>query len=192
MAQLMMQAKIKECKFPEFYDDITYRRFNGTPEDIDTWVDICRNGLGSETDGREKYDNCMLGRRGYKPSDTFFVLKDGCPVATVTAVVYEDDKMGYLHMVGSKPECRGLGIGNYMNEIANAEFYSRGCEAAYLTTDEFRVPAIKSYLKAGYLPVEYDTGMKERWEAWLSEHGYSDIDFIDEDGNKVDTLLPTE
>lgn len=192
MAQLMMQAKIKESKFPEFYDDISYRRFNGSAEDIDTWVDICRNGLGSAEDGPEKYDACMLGRKGYKPTDTFFVLKDGYPVGTVTAIVYDDDKMGYLHMVAARKEFCGLGIGNYMNEIANAEFYSRGAKAAYLTTDEFRVPAIKSYLKAGYLPVQYDVGMKERWEKWLSEFGYHDIDFIDEDGNKVDTLVPTK
>ncbi len=191
MAQLKMFAKINKCDFPEFYDDISYRRFNESDEDIDTWVDICRNGLGSAEDGREKYKNCMLDHEGYKPSDTFFILKNNVPVATVTAIVFDDDKIGYLHMVAARKEVTGQGIGNYMNELANAEFYSRGCVGAFLTTDEFRIPAVKSYLKAGYRPVEYDEGMRERWEKWLSENNYSDIEFVDENGKVLDILLPS-
>jgi ribosomal protein S18 acetylase RimI-like enzyme len=43
-------------------------------------------------------------------------------LATITAIVHEDGQ-GYIHMVASKPECRGLGIGNAMNYLAMKKLY---------------------------------------------------------------------
>ena len=48
--------------------------------------------------------------------------------------------------------------------------------------------AIKAYLRAGYKPVLYTGEMEERWCKFLSEHGYSGIDAVDEDGNFIKKL----
>ena len=45
----------------------------------------------------------------------------------------------------------------------------------YLTTDEWRKPAIKNYLTAGFHPVEYDVGMPERWAGVFAEMGIEPV-----------------
>lgn len=193
MAQLKMFWNVTECDYPENYDGFSYRRFDGSEKEINEWVEICKYGLASPEDGREYFDNTMLSRPYYKPSDTFFVIKDGEPVATVTAIVNDCEdsrKLGYVHMVAAKDSVRGKGLGSYMTKIAKAEFYARGCYGAYLTTDEFRVPAVRCYLNEGFNPVEYDEGMERRWVKWLSENEYHNVDYVDEQGQKIKTLLP--
>ena len=59
----------------------------------------------------------------------------------------------------------------------------------YLTTDDFRLPAIVGYLKAGFVPVIYDEGMVERWQKicdQLNMHGY---EMLNDDGTKSGVIL---
>lgn len=192
MDQLKMLMKVKKCGFPEDRNGFSCRKFDGSEADIDIWLGICKNGLAAPDDGREKYENSMLKMEGYKISDTYFVLYEGKEVGTVTAIVYDEKKQGYMHMVAAVPEVRGKGIGAYMADIAAFEFFSRGCETAVLKTDEFRVPAVKSYLRAGFLPVLYSEGMEERWSLWLKQNGYKNIDMVDEQGAFVKTLVQND
>ena len=46
-----------------------------------------------------------------------------------------------------------------------ARFLSAGYRNIYLKTDDFRLPAIKIYLKLGYAPFLFTPEMKARWEA---------------------------
>lgn len=192
MAQLKMLLNVEKCDFPADRNGFSFRKFTGSIEDIYIWLEICKNGLAKPEDGIEKYENSMLKQEGYKISDTYFITYGEKCVGTVTALVFDEKKQGCMHMVAAIPEVRGKGIGSYMADIVKYEFYSRGCETAYLTTDEFRVPAVKSYLSAGFRPVLYDSGMEDRWLLWLTEHGYSDIDMLDESGNFVKKLLPSK
>ena len=62
----------------------------------------------------------------------------------------------------------------------------------YLTTDDWRVPAIVSYLKAGFQPVLYDKGMEERWRTLcntLDLHGY---EMLTEEGEPTGIILCIE
>ena len=86
-------------------------------------------------------------------------------------------------MVGSLPECRGLGIGHAMLSFALEQMTERGCTHAVLTTDDFRLPAIKTYLDAGFRPVLYrdpESDMRERWHAVIAALGYEPVAFITE------------
>ena len=114
----------------------------------------------------------------------------GSPVATVTAIVHPEARRGYVHMVAAAPSCRGLGVGGLMNRIACAVFWEAGCETADLTTDDFRIPAIRSYLSAGFLPVDWDEDMAERWETILRDLGRSQVEMVREDGSPARLLLP--
>ena len=51
-----------------------------------------------------------------------------------------------------------------------------------LTTGEGRVAAVKSYLSAGFLPVEYAEGMVDRWEKVLATYHIDHIQMLNEDG----------
>lgn len=55
-------------------------------------------------------------------------------------------------MVCAAPWARGYGIGTALARLAVNELLERGMETAHLTTDDFRLPAIRTYLEAGFVP----------------------------------------
>ena len=67
-------------------------------------------------------------------------------------------------MVACKESCRGKGIGSLLNQIALYELKKEGMETAYLTTDDWRLPAIKSYLRVGFEPDLSTDEFRERWK----------------------------
>lgn len=100
-----------------------------------------------------------------------FICKGGEPVATATAweTGGEDGQRWYLHMVGVKPEYSGRGLGFAASLAALHKMEESGAEAAYLETDDFRLPAIRIYLKLGFLPVHTDASHPGRWERILRQ-----------------------
>ncbi len=50
------------------------------------------------------------------------------------------------------------------------------------------MPAVRSYLRAGFFPVEYDEGMPERWEKLLRELNIKNVEMVDINGNTVRIL----
>ena len=52
-----------------------------------------------------------------------------------------------------------------MSDIAVWAFKTQGMKTARLRTDDWRIPAIKTYLKAGFTPdITSEPDYKERWE----------------------------
>ena len=96
-------------------------------------------------------------------SDVLFLKYHGDAVGTVTAFV-RDDGEGELHMVSICPEYRGRGLSKYLNFAGQMKLLRDGVKHIFLTTDEFRKSAIKGYMSAGFLPVDSDVDMKQRWE----------------------------
>ena len=86
-------------------------------------------------------------------------------------------------MVGIRTEFRGKGLGKYINNVAVKKLAEQGSDYIFLTTDEWRKGAVKSYLSAGFIPVEYDEeeDMKGRWEWMLCELGVDSVDMVYED-----------
>lgn len=69
--------------------------------------------------------------------------------------------------------------------------YDNGCDSAILTTDDFRVSAVKSYLTAGFVPIFYsdiDDNMEQRWIDMLNILKISSTDAVDDNGVFVKTL----
>ena len=67
-------------------------------------------------------------------------------------------------MVAAKDSARGKGIGNLMSAFAVGELKRRKMETAYLTTDDFRIPAIKSYIKGGFYADLSTEDFRDRWD----------------------------
>ena len=76
---------------------------------------------------------------------------------------------GYIHWVGGIPEFRGRGLGRLVSLATLHEFVTMGCAAAVLDTDDFRIPAIKTYLALGFAPELANPSHASRWAALKGE-----------------------
>lgn len=72
---------------------------------------------------------------------------------------------GELGWVAAHPDHRGHKLGWTVCAVVTNRLRAAGYDNIYLKTDDFRAPAILTYLRMGYLPFLYTEGMAERWEA---------------------------
>ena len=192
MSQLKLYKTLTEpCEFPTDLGGFEYRSYNGSVEDRAAWAEICKNGLVGDDADDTRFIDVIEGADGYKPENVFFITENGNPVATITALVQENGR-GWVHMVSVHKDSRGKGLGAYLNQIALAALSKANCTYVGLTTDEFRVPAVKSYLRAGFRPVLYEEDMEARWLFWLNRYGYMNIDCYDNDNKFVKNLCTVE
>ena len=170
---------IADLTLPEGYSLVNYKE---CVEDKAAWVECCKNGLVGDDTAPEFFDDCVAGVDDCVPEkDVFFLDYNGEHVGTASAIYHPAEKKGQLHMVGIKTEFRGKGLGKYLNNAAVKKLAAQDADYIYLTTDEWRKGAVKSYLTAGFVPVEYDVDMKGRWEWMLCELGVDSVDMVNED-----------
>lgn len=182
MAQLKMfrlsTAPFKELTLPDGYGYSYYC----CREDKLAWCECCKNGLVPDDADEKNFDDRIINHDFVNPEkDVFFLDYNGEHIGTATAVHHTDDNSGELHMVGMREEFRGKGLGKYLNNFAIKKLLGDGVDYIELTTDEWRIGAVKSYLTAGFLPVKYDMGMVTRWEYMLTILGIDSCDMINED-----------
>ena len=189
MKQLKMiryKGEYTKRALPEGY---SFSFFVESKEDIAAWCDICRaaNMVKSENN-EESFDKIIRSVKGIEPEkDLFCVVDDkGRRVATSTLIHNKEKNTGYLHMVAAVPDVRNKGIGHAMLSFAIAMAEERGIEYCILTTDDYRLPAIKNYLVGGFLPVIYDgldEEMRTRWSEVAKNLGIElkEKDFIIEE-----------
>jgi mycothiol synthase len=60
---------------------------------------------------------------------------------------------GYVHWVGTHPDFRGQRLAYALVAKVLQDFVVRGYQDAYLETQPYRLPAIKTYLRLGFIPV---------------------------------------
>jgi mycothiol synthase len=70
---------------------------------------------------------------------------------------------GELGWVAARPEHGGKGLGLAVCAAATRRFLEDGFEDIYLQTDDWRLAALKVYLKLGYEPFLFAPDMKKRW-----------------------------
>ena len=153
-----------QAKTPVLPEGVTVETFNERENALNEWLDIVQYGLSNGLMGAEYYENCMTSRELYKENMCNFIVKDGKAIATITVICDYDKKEGYIHMVACKPECRGQGFGTLLNDIALYILKREGMQTAHLTTDDFRIPAIKSYLRCGFTPDRSTEDFCKRWD----------------------------
>ena len=166
-----MRWKKGDMPAPPDWDGFVCRSFNGSDEDIEKWLDIVADGL---TDGRQDPDffrECMYSH-GPLEFDKFFIVEyGGEPAATLAVICDYEKREGYIHMVACRTPFRGRGVGTRLNTEAVRALIGAGMETAYLTTDDFRIPAIKSYLRAGFYPDIINEEHEKRWAAIFAATG---------------------
>ncbi|MGI6249579.1 MAG: GNAT family N-acetyltransferase [Acutalibacteraceae bacterium] len=188
MEQLKMYwlagTPIKQYEFPEGYSVSNYK----DESDKQAWYECCRNGLvtDGETEAFKKDIEAVADINPYE--DVFFLDYEGEHIGTVTAFLQSKDNNGNMHMAAIREDFRGKGLAKYLAMIALNHLSAKGVKYVLLTTDEFRESAIKSYLKAGFLPVEYSIAMQDRWEQVLENCGIESALMLYEDASEYKTV----
>jgi len=76
-----------------------------------------------------------------------------------------DPAVGTLGWVMCHPDFRGQHLGGIVSLAAMHLLYRNGCRTFTLLTDDFRLPAIRTYLRLGWHPHMADETMPDRWKA---------------------------
>jgi mycothiol synthase len=129
------------------------------------WAEIVESAFGSKWDA-ERCRRELTSLPQFHPEGLFFATYNDSPVGTACAWTQSPDetKSGFIHMVGVLPEHRGRRLG-YALCLSVLHFFSeRGFQQVSLHTDDFRLPAIKTYLKLGFKPEYIDDDHKARWD----------------------------
>ena len=70
-------------------------------------------------------------------------------------------ELGYLIV---HPEHRGRGLGRIVSALVGQRFLSAGYKSIRLGVQGFRLPALKTYLKVGFVPFLHQEDLYPRWE----------------------------
>lgn len=141
------------------------------PGDEAAWSEIMNTGIGEWT--VEKVRESLTGKPQFEPDGLFFATYEGKAIGSACAwrLEPEERKKGYLHMVCVLPEHRGRRIGHLVTLAVLHWFRDHGFEEVWLSTDDHRIPAIKSYLRLGFEPYIPDETFRGRWDAVFEKIG---------------------
>ncbi|MBR6373525.1 MAG: GNAT family N-acetyltransferase, partial [Victivallales bacterium] len=161
--------KVPQVNLP---DGFAIRTLLDTPKDREAYNKL-RIAGGFDFWNDETLDNfkmkCLI-------PDGLVVIEEigsGRLVASATAEYAELEGMqGTLGWVMTDPEFRGKGLCKAVSCEAVKRLVAAGLTKLYLTTDDFRIPAIAVYLKLKWRPWIFRKNMKERWERICGRLGY--------------------
>jgi mycothiol synthase len=94
-----------------------------------------------------------------------FVVEEGARLVATASVRYVPrfPESGYVHWVGVDPMARGRRLGTEVMAAVVRRFAEDGRDSAVLETDDFRLPAIASYLGQGFVPQYPEPDHEVRW-----------------------------
>jgi mycothiol synthase len=120
-------------------------------------------GMITATDVRKT----MLEHQCFKPERLFVVVHDDVVVGTAAAWVEPCDpaEAGRLHMLAVAPQHRGMRLGTRLTIETIKYTRNEGFAVQRLSTDDWREPAIRVYLRLGYYPLLIHESHRARWEA---------------------------
>ena len=136
------------------------------------WIDALNSTgeLGSWDDERAR--EWMEGDHHVIPEASYIIVFEGRPVATTCLVTPRAAgapvEVGWVSV---SPDHQGKGLG-YQVTLAVLLFAREiGWTSARLWTDDWRLPAIKTYLNLGFEPDMDHESHSERWRAVLEKLG---------------------
>jgi len=100
---------------------------------------------------------------------TYVVVSPTGVVATASARRLPDryQEAGYVHYVGARVSERGRRLGEVVTRRVLVHFVAAGLDQAVLETDDFRLPAVRTYLRLGFVPEPRTPGDARRWSKVL-------------------------
>ena len=151
---------LPELELPAGYGMRTYRK-----GDEGHWARIISDSFGGRERTAQDTENEITEKRCFYSRRFYFATHHGVPVGTACAWRQSVDEkdVGYVHMVGVVAEHTGHKLGKWVSLAVLSYFRDNGFKCSMLDTDDFRIPAIKTYLNLGFIPVYVEEGQPERW-----------------------------
>lgn len=160
MRQVVMRHEDLE-HLPELILPENYRIHTADVDCVAAWEAIVESSFEAHCDYSDK-----TARPGWSPERMYFVEINGVDVATATSYDHPDyPGYGFLHMVATHKAAARKGAGSLAVLAVLHGLREMGKMGCVLTTDDFRLPAIKMYLSLGFVPEENDDEMVSRWKA---------------------------
>ncbi len=138
------------------------------------WSYCCMGEFGVDTLSEEAYLRKMASDSSVEMRNVFYACRNDEPVGTATAKCSEEGHP-YLHYIAVNESARGHRLAYALIATVLHRHAENGRLGCFLTTDDFRVPAVKSYINMGYLPVLWTDDARERWEKMLRIYGMKSI-----------------
>ncbi len=130
------------------------------------WEAVMDQAFGNYEPG--DFQKVMVENYDYDPSRVFVMFDPvGTPCATASAWRQHyrwGEGVGYVLFVGVIPAQRGRGLGYQMVLHILHEFVRCGLTSAVLETEDDNLPALKTYLKLGFLPRLVHERQVARWQ----------------------------
>lgn len=79
---------------------------------------------------------------------------------------------GELGWVASDPDHGGRGLGMAVCAAATSRLIGAGYRNIHLYTEDWRLPALKTYLRLGYCPLLYEPAQAARWQVICAQLGW--------------------
>lgn len=191
MKQLLMRWDSKPIEMPELDAQYVYHQFCRGGDRFYTVERFQEEWMRVIDNPKDKalyywhwyYDDARI------PDDGFFVVTDQDKRLAATAACQIGEHLpgsATLHMVKCDPNHRGKGLGRIVTIAAMQYVFEKGIETMFLTTDDFRIPAIKLYLQLGWIPEIDDEEMLNRWRKIASELKLENLTICDKNGKKTE------
>jgi len=161
----MRRSSLEGLPDPEIPEEFELRTFGRGDEA--RWAKLMTGAIGDWD--QESTQRQFLGDPGVKVEGVFFLVTSDEYVATATDKRLPAFDVGYLHMVAVAPAYRGRRLGRCISVAALRHMSARGCREAVLDTDDYRLPAIRTYLGLGFVPEMVEADHPQRWRRILSE-----------------------
>ncbi len=133
------------------------------------WAKLMTGAIGDWDE--ESTGRLFLDDPGVTADGIFFLVSGDNYIATATDKRMPQPSAGYLHMVAVAPRYRGRGLGRCISLTALHHMRERGCQKSILDTDDFRIPAIRTYVALGFVPDMLEPDHAKRWLAIFAELG---------------------
>ena len=152
-------AGLPQVEIPEGYEIRTYQE----GDDVH-WANVISDSFGGERTAEDARRDIM-DRDVFDPEGLYFATYRGTPVGTTCAWKDTPDEIdvGIVHMVGVHSDHTGHKLGRCVTLSVLLYLRDHNFKCAKLGTDDFRLPAIKTYLNLGFLPVYVDVTQPDRW-----------------------------
>lgn len=136
------------------------------PGDEDAWIAMLNTGSFGAWD-RARLDEFFSRDGTDVPRDSiFFATLDDVPIASTCLVLHMQDDGTTVPEVGwviVHPDHRGHALARETCRAVLQVIERLGYRYAYLLTEDFRLPAVKTYLRLGFLPEMVDPSHPAWW-----------------------------
>ena len=164
--QLIMWYRRNNKPEKEIPDHCLVRSYQ--PGDEEAWLALLQQNAELGRWDRERLDGVL--------ADTHVQLFVECRGQIVACAglndkVRSEGACWEIGWVAAHPSFQGRGLGGLVTAAAMGQAMELGARPIYLLTDDFRIPALRTYLKLGFVPDESHPSYRGRWELIFDQLG---------------------